>query len=84
MIVDGMRAVTVDEVHGLVYWSDNGDDKVRRVRLDGTNTTDVYSFSKLSCVTDQMAWCVIIKHSVVLLTNTIGVNSCENCVDRVW
>ena len=52
MIVGAITAVTVDEVHGFVYWSDYSDAKVRRARLDGTNLMEVYS-SKLSCVTDK-------------------------------
>ena len=58
MIVGSMTAVTVDDVHGFIYWSDNTVKKVRRVRLDGSNQTDVYG--KLSCVTDQMMWCVLL------------------------
>jgi len=67
MIVGAMTAITVDEVHGLVYWSD-----YLRVKLNVTNPTNVYRTSKFSCVTDQMVWCIIMKHSIVLLTNTIG------------
>ena len=85
MIVGFMQAVAVDGVHGWVYWSDWSDNKVKRVTVYGNKQTDIYSFhGKLSCVTDQMVWCVIIKHSVVLLTNAIGVKSCEICVRRVW
>ena len=85
MVVGYMEAVALDEVHGFVYWSDFNTKKVTRVTFDGTNQTDIYSFnSKLSCVTNQIVLCVIIKHSIVLLTNAIGDNSCENCVVRVW
>jgi len=38
-----MRAITVDEVHGFMYWSDPDSSvhKVRRVRLDGSNQMDI-------------------------------------------
>ena len=66
MIVDLVMAVTADEVNGFVYWTDalSPIRHVRRARLDGSNQVDVYS-SKLSCVTDQMVWCVLFYKTLV-------------------
>ena len=58
MIVEYMIAVTVDEVHGFVYWIDLKEEIVRRSELDGSNQANIYG--KLSCVTDQMVWCVLL------------------------
>jgi len=41
MIIGNMFAIAVDEVHGLVYWSD--DDKVKRATLDGSNQRYIYN-----------------------------------------
>ena len=90
MIVDYMEAVTVDEVHGFLYWSDTADRRVRRVRLDGTNQVNVYSSSKLSYVRYQMVWCVIIKHPVRCYEILLGLKVVRIVVesgvrvDRLW
>ena len=44
MIIEDMHAIAVDEVHGLVYWSD--DDKVKRATLDGSNQRDIYNIKR--------------------------------------
>ena len=58
MSVVAKKAVTVDEVYGFVYWSDDANRRVSRAGLDGSNKATIYS--KLSCVTDQMVWCVLL------------------------
>ena len=54
MIVGELRAVTVDEANGFIYWSDikYTVDKVKQARLDGSNQSIIYG--KSSCVTYQM------------------------------
>jgi len=46
MVVDLIIAVTVDEIHGFVYWSDHLGARVRRAKLDGSNHTDIYNSTK--------------------------------------
>ena len=36
----------MDEVHGVVYWSDDVDSMVRRAALDGSNQNDIYNVTK--------------------------------------
>ena len=43
-----MRAITVDEVHGFVYWSDLAGGKVRRATLDSSNQRDIYNVTRRS------------------------------------
>lgn len=57
MIVGRISAVIVDEVHGFVYWSENYVSKVKRVRFDGTNQSDIYNYRKLCCVTSDGVVC---------------------------
>ena len=46
-IIDKVIGITVDEVHGFVYWGTrNG--MVRRARLDGSDKMDVYNTGKRS------------------------------------
>ena len=61
MVIDSMRAITVDEMHGFVYWSDIGDDKVRRATLKGSNQRVIYNvISKYNCMMDQLVWFVLL------------------------
>ena len=46
MFIGDTNAITVDEIHGFVYWSDRGVAKVRRATLDGFNQRDIYNASK--------------------------------------
>ena len=46
MVIGYIRAITVDEVHGFVYWSDSADAKVRRAKLDSSNHMDIYVSGK--------------------------------------
>jgi hypothetical protein len=41
MVIGYMAAITVDEVHGFVYWSDYA--MVRRATLDSSNQRDIYN-----------------------------------------
>jgi len=58
IVVDSINAVTVDEIHGFVYWYDRNGARVRRATLDGSNYTDIYNGTTneygrmLSCVMD--------------------------------
>ena len=45
MVIGIMRAITVDEVHGFVYWSDSAVGKVRRATLDSSNQRDIYNMT---------------------------------------
>ena len=47
MVIGSMRAITVDEVHDFVYWSDESDVKVKRATLDGSNKRDIYNITKV-------------------------------------
>ena len=60
LFVDLIYAVTVNEIHGFVYWSDHLRARVRRAPLDGSTHTDIYNSTKdtherkLSCVMDKV------------------------------
>ena len=46
VVVDSINAVTVDEIHGFVYWSDEHGARVRRATLEGSNHMDIYNSTK--------------------------------------
>ena len=66
IVVDSIRAVALDEMHGFVYWYDRNGARVRRATLDGSNHTDIYNSTKdqdgrkLSCVMDRVVWCLLL------------------------